>query len=180
MNILQIKSGLNLFNVLNKFKPDFISIEDENSNFFDFKEAHQKLKFKLDTKKSLLILGLFFAFFSNPLKAQTFFFTPGWGSAPCSVNFKVFNSSGTLLLSGDSNSIKFPIRNPPTQINCFSGIPDYVEYTVSGYLFNPIVVPINNSVAVSLPCLGGAFYNFTAYFTPSGLGCPQETLILNY
>jgi hypothetical protein len=180
MNILQIKSGMNLFYGLNKFKKSSISNEDENSNFSNFKEAHQKSKFKLDTKKSLLILGLFLAFFSNPLKAQTFFFTPAWGSAPCSVNFKVFNSIGTLLLSGDSNSIKFPIRNPPTQINCFNGIPDYVEYTVGGYLFNPIVVPINNSVAVSLPCLGGAFYNFTAYFTPSGLGCPQETLILNY
>ena len=107
MNILQIKSGLNLFNVLNKFHKSSISIEDENSNFFDFKEAHQKSKFKLDAKKSLLIFALFFAFFSNPLKAQTFFFTPGWGSAPCQVDFKVYDASSNLLLHGINNTIIF-------------------------------------------------------------------------
>jgi hypothetical protein len=85
MNILQIKSSMNLFKGLNKFKKSSILLEDENSNFSILKEAHQKSKFKLDAKKSLLIFGLFLAFISNPLKAQTFFFAPGWGSAPCQV-----------------------------------------------------------------------------------------------
>lgn len=178
MNILQIKSGLNLFNVLNKFKPDFISIEDENSNFFDFKEAHQKLKFKLDTKKSLLILGLFLAFFSNPLKAQTFFFAPGWGSAPCSVDFRVFDASSNLILEGSNNSISFP--SPVPSGNCFTGVPSYVEYYVSLYPSNPITVSINSTVTVPLSCLGGAMFTFTAYYNSPGMGCPQETLVLNY
>jgi hypothetical protein len=177
MNILQIKSGLNLFNVLNKFHKSSISIEDENSNFFNFKEAHQKSKFKLDAKKSLLVFALFFTFFSNPLKAQTFFFTPGWGSAPGSVDFTVKDASGATILIGNNNTITWAL--PSASGNCFQGVPAIVEYSVnSGTPF--VIVPINSAVTVPLPCLGGAMFTFTAYFTPSGLGCPQETLILNY
>jgi hypothetical protein len=176
--MLQIKSGMNLFNVLNKFHKSSISIEDENSNFFNFKEAHQKSKFKLDAKKSLLIFALFFAFFSNPVKAQTFFFTPGWGSAPCQVVFKVFDASSNLILEGSNNSISFP--SPVPSGNCFTGVPSYVEYYVSLYPSNPITVSINSTVTVPLSCLGGAMFTFTAYYNSPGMGCPQETLVLNY
>jgi len=179
MNILQIKYGLNLFYGLNKFHKSSISNEDENSNFSNFKEAHQKSKFKLYAKKSLLIFGLFFAFISNPLKAQAYFFTPGWGSAPCQVTYEVYDATATTpILSGTNNIITFPIPNPPVNNNCFSGIPAYVVFRVLG---GPTVtVSINSSTLVSLPCLSGAFYTFAAYFTSNGLGCPQETLILNY
>ena len=177
MNILQIKSIMNLFNGLNKFQKSSISIEDENSNLSNFKEAHQKSKFKLDTKKSLLILGLFLAFLSNPLKAQTFFFAPGWGSAPCSVDFRVFDASGNRLIWGVDNVINSP--SPVPMGNCFLGIPSYVEYRVTG-IPTPITVPVNSSVIISLSCLGGASYTFTAYHNSPGMGCPQETLVLNY
>ena len=178
MNILQIKSGLNLFNVLNKFHKSSILLEDENFNFFNLKEAHQKSKFKLDAKKSLLIFGLFLAFLSNPLKAQTFFFTPGWGSAPCQVDFKVFDASSNLILEGSNNSISFP--SPVPFGNCFTGVPSYVEYYVSLYPSNPITVLMNSAVTVPLTCLGGAMHTFTAYHNSPGMGCPQETLVLNY
>jgi hypothetical protein len=119
---------------------------------------------------------LFFTFFSNPLKAQTFFFTPGWGSAPCDVSFDVYEAGGgSPILSGNKNTIIFPTSIPPG--NCFSGIPAYVVYTING---NPYTVSINSTRTISLLCLGGAFYTLTAYYNSPGMGCPQETLILNY
>ncbi len=169
MNIILLKSSMNLFNVLNKFQKSSVLFEDlKNTNS----------KFKLDAKKTFLVFGLFWLFLSNPLKAQTFFFTPGWGSAPCSVEYRVYDASSALILQGVDNAIRFPIPNPPIQNNCFAGIPSYVEFIVNGG--SPITVAINSSTTVPLICLGGAQYTFAAYFTPSGLGCPQETLIMNY
>ena len=179
MKTLQLQSGLNLFDGLNKFRDSSAFLEAEFSNNFNTKVANQNFwsKFNFDAKKPLLILVVFFAFFSNTLKAQ-FFFNPGWGSAPCTVDYRVYDASSTLILGGVDNTITFPFLNPPNPGNSFSGIPSYEEYRVNGGA--PITVVINSTVVVSLPCLGGAFYTFKAYFAANGLGCPQETLLLYY
>ena len=149
-----------------------------NSEKINHCVSNKMKKSKFGALSKILIVCIFMIF-QKQLKAQIYFFAPGWGSAPCQVTYEVYDATATMpILSGTNNSITFPIPNPPINNNCFSGIPAYVIFRV---LSGPTVtVSINSSTSVSLPCLGGAFYTFSAYFTGNGLGCPQETLILNY
>jgi len=95
----------------------------------------------------------------------------GYGSNPCDVTYKVFDSFGNLLLSGN------PKINSPSPTTCFTtGVPSYVEFSYPGLpLFT---VTINTSKNINLPCRNNDPFVVSVDYTSGGPYC-QNTLYLH-